>query len=922
MIPMQWQHYKERLEAAWGSYRMRFQQWWPYGRRLSPMQRARSRRSQSQLNEAQKHLLMMKLVRFGAIGALAVVVLSIFGFFALFAYYSKDLPKPGEVVRKTGFSTKLYTRDGELLYDLFDEQRRTPITIDQVPESLKYATVAIEDKDFYRHRGFDVLTIFRIPYNYVVRQRVVGGSTLTQQLVKNALLTNERSVQRKFKELVLSLQIERTFTKDEILEMYLNEAPYGGTAWGAGTAAEVYFGKSISELTIAESAVLAGLPQRPTAYSPYRGLTDDDGTPLWKVRTLGVLRRMKEDNYITEAAHEEALAQLETMEFSGIEMNLNSAPHFVFYVRDLLAETYGEDVAESAGLKVTTSLDLELQTVAQTVVEEELAKVESLNITNGAVMVMNPKTGEILSMVGSKDFNDPDIDGQFNVAVNGLRQPGSSIKPVTYLTLLQRGYTPASMLMDVPTTFAANDAEKPYEPRNYDGKFRGPVNVRNSLGSSLNVPAVKALALVGVDTFLDQAYRMGFPTLAPSPANMRRFGLAVTLGGAEVHLIDTVSAYSSFANGGRKVEPVAILRVEDVNGRVLFEHQPVQGQAVMTPEEAFLISDMLSDDVARSMAFGTGSQLRINDNVAVKTGTTNDQRDNWAIGWSQELLVGVWVGNSNNSPMLRVASGISGATPIWRRVILSGLERDAYGSPAWEVPPGIEQVEVNAISGYPASYDFPKRFEYVVRGTLPAPPDPIHSMLKVCKGDEGKLANDARIAAGDYEEREYFVFKEQDPVSQDGKNRWQEAIDAWIAGTENSRYRPPTEYCGDEREVFVRLRRPSNERSYEQEEIEVEIEADSGEGISKLELWVNGSLRETINSRTYKGKIKLSAGQYELYAKAFDRSGQEQKSNVVLIGTGGQDWKAPTPSPSPSPTPVATPQVTPLPSIPPVDLDD
>ncbi|MEX0896378.1 MAG: transglycosylase domain-containing protein [Patescibacteria group bacterium] len=882
---------KERALGAWGSYRMKLLGLFSSARKPRTT-RARSRSTRSRLSEAQRRLFTIKMARFAAVTALVLVIGGIVGFFALFAYYSQDLPKPGEVVRRSGFSTKIFARNGELLYDLYDEQRRSPISIDQVPEHLKYATVAIEDKDFYRHQGFDMMTIIRIPYNYIVRQRVVGGSTLTQQLVKNALLTNERSVTRKFKELVLSLQIERTFTKDEILEMYLNEAPYGGTAWGAGTAAELYFGKDISELTMPESAVLAGLPQRPSAYSPYRGLTDEDGTPLWKLRTLGVLRRMYEDKYITQDAYEESIASLDTMQFHSAEMNLSAAPHFVFYVRDLLADMYGEEVVETAGLQVTTSIDLELQQAAQEIVTEELEQVENLNITNGSVMVVDPRTGEILSMVGSKDFNDPDIDGQFNVAVDGLRQPGSSIKPVTYLTLLQRGYTPASMLLDVSTTFAANDTVDPYNPRNYDGRFRGPVSVRNSLGSSLNVPAVKALALVGVDTFLDQAYRMGFPTLAPTQENMSRFGLAVTLGGAEVHLIDIVSAYSAFANGGTKVEPVSILEIKDIDGRVLYQHQPVQGSEVMSEEEAFLISDILSDDAARSMAFGTGSQLRINDNVAVKTGTTNDQRDNWAIGWSQELMVGAWVGNNDNSPMLQVASGVSGATPIWRRVLLAGLERDAYGSPAWSVPAGIEQVEVDAVSGYPATEGFNSRTEYVVRGTLPPPPDPIHTMLKVCRNDEDRLANTARVAAGDYEEREFFVFRVDDPVSEDGRNRWQEAIDEWARNVDNEQYRAPTEYCGDEEDIFVRLREPRDERNYEETDIEIEILSDSGDGIEKVELYVNGKRREEVNARNYKGTITLEAGKHELYAIAYSESGEEKRTDTTRIGTGGVEWDA------------------------------
>ncbi|MDQ5951863.1 MAG: penicillin-binding protein, partial [Patescibacteria group bacterium] len=711
-----------------------------------------------------------------------------------------------------------------------------------------------------------------------------------------------------------SLQIERTFTKDQILEMYLNEVPYGGAAHGVGTAAEMYFGKQVGELTVVEAAILAGLPQRPSAYSPFTGKNDTDGTPLWKVRARGVLRRMHEDGYLTDLGYQDALAGLDTVQFSSGNINI-TAPHFVFYVRDQLEKMYGEDVVETAGFQVTTSLDLELQRQAQDIVYEEIEKVKDVNITNGSVMVMNPKTGEIIAMVGSADYNNDEIGGQFNVAVDGLRQPGSSIKPVTYLMMFKQGYSPASMLMDVPTVFAANDTVDAYEPKNYDGKFRGSIDLRNSLASSLNIPAVKSLAIVGVDQFLDQAYKMGFVTLEPTKENLQRFGLAATLGGAEVHLIDTVTSYSAFANGGRKVEPVSILKVADKNGRVIYEHKSVQGHEVITPEEAFLINDVLSDNSARIIAFGPNSQLNVSENVAVKTGTTNDQRDNWSIGWSQEVMVGVWVGNNDNSAMKTVASGVSGATPIWRRIIMAALERDEYNDPPFEAPPGIEQVTVDGISGYPEHDGFPSKTEYFIKGTVPTTPDPIHTKLKLCKG-ENKLANEARIAAGDYDEKEFIVAKENDPVSEDGKNRWQEAIDAWIAGQGDERYKVPTEYCGESDEVYLRLREPDDKKNYDSEDIDVEIEADSGDGIEKLELWVNGKLRETINSRTYKGKIKLTKGRYEIYAVAKTKSGEEEKSGTVRIGTGGENWEEeekdepePTPTPTPTPTPSPTPDL-------------
>src|SRR3989344_5001226 len=874
--------------------------------------RAASRRVPGRPSLGRGKLLWFELLRFAALASVVGAVLGIVLFFAIFAWFSRSLPKPGEVIRHSGFSTKIYDRTGALLYDLYDQERRTPVVISELPESLLHATVATEDKDFYKHRGFDMLTVLRIPYNIIARQRVVGGSTLTQQLVKNALLTNERTITRKFKEFVLSLQLERSFTKDQILEMYLNEAPYGGTAWGVGTAAEVYFNKSAKDLTLVESAILAGLPQRPSAYSPYTGKTDDDGTPLWKVRAKGVLRRMKEDDYITDLAYEEAVAGLETVVFSRAQLSIK-APHFVFYIRDLLDQLYGEEVVTTAGFKVTTSLDLALHEQAQAIVAEEIDKVTSLNITNGAAMIMDPRTGEVLSMVGSRNFESEDIDGQFNVAVDGLHQPGSSIKPVTYLALLQQGYTPSSILVDPPTVFTPNETADAYEPKNYDGQFRGPVSVRNSLGSSLNVPAVKALATVGIDLFLQQAYDMGFVTLEPTADNKKRFGLAVTLGGAEVHLIDIVTAYSSFASGGKKVEPVAILKIEDQSGNTVFEHKPVEGQQLFSEALAFLINHILSDNAARALAFGTRSLLNISPSVAVKTGTTNDQRYNWAIGWSQEVMVGAWVGNNDNSPMKVVASGVSGATPIWRRIMLLALD-SGYGSPAWAVPEDVDQVLVDSISGNPEHDGFASRSDFALKGPLPSLPDLVHTKLKLCRGED-KLAPEARVAAGDYDEREAIVLRENDLVSLDGTNRWQVGINEWVAGQTDSRYKVPREYCGNQSDIYLNLSKPENEKKYDTEDIEVKVESDSGEGIEKLELIVNGSVREKINNRNYSGTIKLSKGRYEIWVKAYTRAGQTKEGGKVKIGTGGEDWKAPDPTPTPTPTPTPSPTPTPTPLI-------
>jgi len=876
----------------------------------------KSRLHRNKLSPSEKKLRRIKTWRTIALVFCGLVVLGIIVFLVMFFWFSKDLPQPGEVIRREGYSSKIYDRNGELLYDLFQEERRQPSKAEEIPAVLKNATVAIEDRDFYKHSGFDFLTIIRIPYNLIFRKRVVGGSTLTQQLVKNALLTNERTIVRKFKELVLAIQIERKFSKDEILTMYLNEAPYGGNIWGVATAVETYFAKPMSELTIVESAFLAGLPQRPSVYSPYSTRLDENGEPYWKMRTRTVLKAMKDNAYITNEEYEQALKDIDSLTFNRT-INEIKAPHFVFYVQNQLEEMFGEELLLKGGLTVTTTLDWELQELAQTVVTEEVEDVARYDISNGAALAMQPQTGEILAMVGSKDYFDEAIGGQFNVAVDGLRQPGSAIKPITYLGMIKRGFTPATMIMDVPTTFARNEQDKPYTPKNYDGQFRGPVSLRQSLGSSLNIPAVKSLATVGLEEFLTLAYEMGIETFEPTVDNLQRFGLALTLGGGEVYMLDLASAYSIFANGGLKVEPIAILKVTDSDGKVLFEHKQTQGKRVIEEGEAFLINHILSDNNARLLAFGPNSLLNTGRPIAVKTGTTNDMKDNWTIGWSREILVASWVGNNDNSSMSYVASGITGASPIWRRIILGSLDM-GYAAPDWQIPDTVEQVEVDAISGYPSHDNFPSKFDYAIRGTVPSSPDPIHRLVEVCKGENDKLATEAKIAAGDYDKREFIFAVEEDPVSEDGVNRWQIGIDAWIASQDDSRYRVPTEYCGDLGDVSVRLKKPNDQQNFKDQEVEVEIQAGSYDGIEKLELYVNDKLLETIVGKSeYQGKINLAPGKYELFAKAYAKNGKDRTSDKVRIGVGGIAWDyvEPTPTPLPTPTvPPATPTLTPIPT--------
>ncbi len=639
----------------------------------------------------------------------------------------RDLPSPAKLSRyDVPLATKIYDRNGKLLFDIFVGQNRSPVTLNDIPKYLQEGTISIEDKNFYKHGGINPIGgILRAIAASVFSHQLQGGSTITQQLVKSALLTPDRTVIRKIKELLLAPIVELLYSKDKILEMYLNTVPYGGTAWGVETAAEKYFGKSVKQLTLGESALLAGLPQAPTLYSPFGAHPE-----YAKERQKEVLTRMVEDHYITQKQADDAYAEpLNYKQETGIQ-----APHFVMYVKEQLVNTYGEALVERGGLKVTTTLDLDLQKYAQATVAAEVAKIKYMDVGNGAALITHPATGEILAMVGSTDyFASP--SGSFNVTT-ALRQPGSSIKPINYgIGIDKHIVTPATMFLDIPSCFANQAGQPPYCPRNYDGKFRGPVQLRFALGNSLNIPAVKMLYLNTVRDMVASASAFGLNTLK----NPEQYGLSLTLGGGEVHMTDMATAFSVFANGGVRHDLVSILKVVDKNGKVLEEYKdpnlgkdiPSQllqtGTRVVSPETAFLISHILLDNNARQDDFGPNSALVVPGHaVSVKTGTTNDLRDNWTIGYTPQYLVATWVGNNDNSPMnSALVSGITGAAPIWNKLMQHVLQ----GQPdIWpKKPDTVVGAQICTTTGLlPPNPDpnagdkgCPTRFEYFIKGTVP-----------------------------------------------------------------------------------------------------------------------------------------------------------------------------------------------------------
>lgn len=638
----------------------------------------------------------------------------VFGVLLLVNFYFsvlKDLPSPAKLTSsEIPQSSEIYDRNGKLLYTIYKNRDRTSIPLSQIPKYMREATIAVEDKNFYYHGAIDLKSVTRAFFSTVFQQKLQGGSTITQQLVKNSLLTPERTILRKIREIILSFATEAVYSKDQILEMYLNQTPYGGTAWGVEAASKTYFDKKAKDLSLAEASLLAGLPEAPTTYSPFGAHPD-----LAKRRQAHILSQMLKEGYITQDEEKKALGQ--PLKFKKFSNNIK-ASHFVLYVKDLLVQKYGQRTVEEGGLRVKTSLDLSIQELAQDVVATEVARLKTSLVSNGGALITNPATGEILAMVGSKDYFDESIDGNVNVTLS-LRQPGSSIKPINYATGLIRGFTAATPFVDNKICFP-NQGGKTYCPVNYDGKFHGVVSIRTALGSSINIPAVKMLKLNGLENMIETARRMGI-TSFKDPSN---YGLSLTLGGGEVTMLDMAQAFGVFANGGYRIDLKSILKVESPQGKVLEEYKPpkspIFGKKVISQAVSFIISDILSDNNARLLAFGPNSVLKIdNKRVSVKTGTTNDFKDNWTIGYTPNFVVAAWVGNNDGRPMGTIVSGITGAAPIWHNIMVKLLGDKP--APILKPPSDVIQKHVCQGSGLLSRVESPctTYLEYFIKGAEP-----------------------------------------------------------------------------------------------------------------------------------------------------------------------------------------------------------
>jgi penicillin-binding protein 1C len=663
----------------------------------------------------------------------------------IYEYYSiaSGLPSVSDLQQRASQfeTTRILDRNGDILYEILDPQagRRTYIPLSKISPNLVAATLAIEDKDFYTHVGFDPLAIVRAFWqNITSGETVSGASTITQQLARTLMLSPEergqQSYMRKVREAILAAEIDRRYSKDEILELYINENFYGNLAYGVEAAAETYFNKTASELTLGEAAFLAGLPQAPSVYDIY---TNRDTTLVrFQSVVMAMLALSTERNCIyasnspakvcmdgTAAAN--AIQEIKGTSFRPLSFNMRY-PHWVQYVRAELEARFDPQTIYRSGFTVYTSLDPDMQEAAQQSVTAQVSALAEKHVTDGALVAIRPSTGEILAMVGSPDFNNEANAGQINMAVSPTRQPGSSIKPLTYLAAFEKGWTPSTLIWDVPSEFPpsglSNDPNPKYVPTNYDLRYHGPLTVRTALANSFNIPAVKALDFVGVygeGGLISMAERMGITSL-----KREDYGLSLTLGGGEVSLLELTGAYSIIANQGVKIPPVSILRIVDFKGNVVFDYRPPEGEQVLRPEHAFLMESILSDNGARAPMFGTNSVLNLPFQVAAKTGTSNDSRDNWTLGFTPDLAVGVWVGNADYTPMQNT-TGVTGAGPIWAEFMVYAINRLTNGNPTpFAMPSGIEQIAVCSVSGSKPSQWCPsQRMEYFASDQPPLPPE-------------------------------------------------------------------------------------------------------------------------------------------------------------------------------------------------------
>jgi len=791
------------------------------------------------------------------------------------ALYLAPLPPPPPPIPLPE-STKILDREGRLLYDSAGptDAHYTYLALADMPARLRQAVVATEDASFYDNPGIDLRAIGRAAItNARAAELSSGGSTITQQLARNLYLEPEdrtaRSPLRKIREIALALQLNRSLSKDEVLEQYLNRVYFGNLAYGVEAASRTYFDKSARDLDLAESALLAGLLQSPSGYDPFTNMDAAQG------RQWTVLTRMVDEGYITAA--EAAAAQAEPLTLNRTPFPIE-APHFVAWVLEQLPSLVGDEAVSRGGLRVYTSLDLDLQRSAQVAVAWHVGQLKDREVTDGAVVAIDPATGQVLALLGSADYFDEEIDGAVNMAL-AERQPGSSIKPVIYAAALESGFTPASPLLDVPTTLSTRGGD-PYAPNNYDHTFHGVVPLREALASSYNVPAVRVLAAIGLDRAFETGRRLGLTSFRdPS-----RYDLSLTLGGGEVRLLDLTAAYAAFAAGGTRVDPVAVMRVEDGAGNVLYEPPALAREQVVSPETAYLITDILADNAARAPGFGLHSPLRLDFPAAVKTGTTSDFRDNWTVGYTPDLAIGVWVGNADGSSMRNV-SGVDGAAPIWRDVMQVALK--SVAPKQFPQPDGIERVLICLPSGLlPTPHCQRQRLELFPAGAGPGEADEYYRPLIICDATGEAVTSVDAPCHGSVRERIFaFVPLEAIPWAR----RAGVVLPPVPPYTAVAPYPGPDGRLSVQTDVPPRLVSPSNgtvlrlSRELRPEDQELRIEALPATATRYVDIYVDGALIRRAEAAPYRASWQLAPGTHAIRARAVDAAGNETWSEEATI---------------------------------------
>jgi 1A family penicillin-binding protein len=756
--------------------------------------------------------------------------------------------------RKVNQSTKIFDRTGKiLLYNVHQDAKRTEIPFEDISMNLKNATIAIEDAEFYQHNGIKISSIIRAFFANIFSGKISqGGSTITQQVVKNSILTKDKTITRKLKEWVLSIQLEKVMTKEQILSFYLNEAPYGGSIYGIQEASQKFFGKDASDVTLAEASYLAAIPNAPTYYSPY-GQNKDK----LDIRQKLVLSKMLENNFITPDKYDSALKEVVT--FLPQEKYGIKAPHFVEFIKQYLAEKYGENAMQENGYKVITTIDYTLQAKAEDIVKNYAANnLINFTASNTAMVAIDPKTGQILSMVGSKDYFDKTIDGNFNVAL-AKRQPGSTFKPFIYATAFEKGYTPDTVLFDLPTEFQTtctpqgkqinpeaniSSSTECYMPQDFDGLYRGPISLRDSLALSLNIPSIQLLYLAGIKDSLNTAKDMGITSLSDDP---NQYGLTLVLGGGEVSLLDITSAYGVFANDGIRNPYTGILSVQDIGGNYL-EQYSQNSKQVLQPNIAELLSDVLSDNVAKQPEYGTNSVFTFpNRQVAAKTGTTNDSKDAWTIGYTPDMVIGTWAGNNDNTPMHKNVAGLIVA-PLWRQLMDAALENT---------------TPINFIKPQPTDQNLKPALRGIWQGNDTYFIDTISGKLAT---DQTPTETKKEVSSPNVHSILFWVDKSnpngpipQDPSNDPQFNSWEYSVQEWLKVNPVIQTLKPTTYDDIHTEANkpkINIILPNKNQNFERDDrILISFTYNSRYPIIKTEYYLNNELVNTTDQSPFVGSF-------------------------------------------------------------------